>query len=490
MTSMRFSSLSLTLQTSLLISLLLLGEITFVALLSWQLYEADKEITREAHLKEVLRNSQKLVFLLSDYEHSLEDWANTQDASLEQLSNSYEEKITNTSSWLSKNTSDLNLKDHIHKMTVLQGKMFRIVHKAKERLKKIDNKTQMMAFVGAVFKHVLRQREEWESCSINLLNDAESLLKTYPEIESNRRGQLEKLCWIGIACNIILVLALSVYFVRAIISRLLIMADNTRRLTAKLPMNPIVKGSDEIAKLDLAMHEMSNAIDEAQRERQAFLAMVSHELRTPLNSIRGTIEILSMGVAGPITESSSAILDKSDREIDHLISKINDLLDLEKMEAGKLSLQCSNVYLDFCVSKSIEQVKELAKSNSVLIVQNETNTELFVDADRITQIIRILLCNAIQHSPTGAEIKIQFSETDSDITIEVVDSGSGVPDSLRNQLFDRFRKLAGTDESIAKGMGLPIAKKIAEAHQGVIGFKDNITGGSTFYFTLPKRVHT
>ncbi len=486
----KFSSLSLTAQSMSLIALLVLGEVFFVALLSWQLLLAEQEISRESHLKDVLRNSQKLVFLLSDYEQSVENWAKSQDPEIEAQSNDYELAIKKTSTWLTNNTKDLNLKNHIEKMKVLQGKVFRIVHKSKERLRKIESKTQAMAFVGAVFNHVLKLRRDWEFCSVNLLNDAESLLKTYPEIEANRRKHLETICWVGVSCNIILVLVLSAYFIRTILSRLITMTDNTRRLTAKQPMNPVVAGSDEIAKLDLAMHEMADAIEVAQKERQAFLAMVSHELRTPLNSIRGTIEILTMGIAGPINERSNETLLKSDKTLEELLSVINDLLDLEKMEAGKLNLDRKTSYLEFCISKAAATLKELAEAKDLRIVENETNAELSIDADRITQLIRILVCNAIQHSKAGSEVQIEAIENDTEVTVRVIDSGPGVPEEMRKQLFERFRKMPGSDETIAKGMGLPIARKIAEAHEGKIGFIDNPEGGSTFFFTLPKHINT
>lgn len=481
------TKLDLAKQSLLLVGILLAGEILFILTLSWQLNLAKQEISKEAHLKELLKQSQKLVYLLNDYEQSLELWAANRDPDLEERSFKCQKEMKQVMQWLLANSAGHKaLAADLQNLSDLQGKMFKLIEKAKKRFLTLKEPAQNMAFASLVFQRIQKLRADWEHCSVNLLHNEASLLNTFPEIESRRRRQLELLTWTGVAANILVVLFLALCFLKAIASRISILLANTRAIANKAELNQLVYGADEIARLDKVMHDMASALESAQQERQAFLAMVSHELRTPLTSIKMAVELMQIGAAGKIKPEAQECLAESDKIISKLISLITDLLDLEKMEAGKLVLDKKSTYLEFAISKAAEHCQPIFEERGLSLEVPETNLEVLMEPDRIAQVIRIFLLNAAQNSEHGKRVRIELEDLESEILLSVKDWGCGVPDYMRGQMFERFRRCENTSDGIASGMGLPIARRIIESHGGEIGFSDNPEGGAVFFFKLPR----
>lgn len=262
--------------------------------------------------------------------------------------------------------------------------------------------------------------------------------------------------------------------------------------------------SKEENSLFCVAHDISER-KEIDRLKRDFVAMVSHDLRTPLTSVQGFLELLSVDAYGNLSESGKQSLRLTESSVARLIDLVNDLLDLEKMESGMLTLHVETCNIENIFSRSIEAVKTVAEQKDITI---ETfihgAPSVRVDFDRVVQVVVNLLGNSIKFSPEGSRILLssrqlehgsdgKISEAGS-IEIDVRDFGRGVPPDMLQSIFDRFKQVARSDQKIegGSGFGLAICKAIVERHGGSIGvesFSPNSgvseSRGSRFWFRLP-----
>ena len=236
-----------------------------------------------------------------------------------------------------------------------------------------------------------------------------------------------------------------------------------------------------------------NTVDEMKRLDQAkseFLSIASHELRTPMTSIKGSLSLLATGVMGKIDPAPGRLLAIAEIETDRLIRLINDILDLAKIEAGKLPLACTWYTWDDLVRKSAEGLTGLAHNAGVKIdVAMMPNLEVFMDRDRVQQVLTNLVSNAIKFTPRNTAVQISTNRgKNGDLIVMVSDQGPGISKQDRELIFEKFRQGTTEKNPLVKGtgLGLAIAKALVEEHGGIIGVKSEIGRGSTFWFTLPK----
>lgn len=236
-----------------------------------------------------------------------------------------------------------------------------------------------------------------------------------------------------------------------------------------------------------------NTMDELKQLDQAkseFLNIASHELRTPLTSIKGSLSLLDSGVMGHVDPNCMRLIKIAEVETDRLIRLINDLLDLAKIEAGKLPLVCSWLAWDEIVAKTTEGMVGLAHGAGVQIKFEPTaGLEFFMDRDRIQQVLTNLISNAIKFSPEGSTIQISIGRTKhSEMVINVRDQGPGIAPADMEMIFQKFRQGSSPQNPLVKGtgLGLAIAKALISEHGGDIGVESELGKGSVFWFTLPK----
>lgn len=234
------------------------------------------------------------------------------------------------------------------------------------------------------------------------------------------------------------------------------------------------------------MDELKN-LDQAKSE---FLNIASHELRTPLTSIKGSLSLLGSGHMGEIDPSSLKLIKIAEVETDRLIRLINDLLDLAKIEAGKLPLVCAWMPWDEIAAKTTEGLMGLAHRASVNIkVEPAPGLEVFMDRDRIQQVLTNLISNAIKFSPEGGWIMVSVGRNQQGaLLVNVQDQGPGIAPEDMALIFQKFRQGSSPDNPLVKGtgLGLAIAKALVAEHGGDIGVESVVGQGSTFWFTLPK----
>lgn len=307
------------------------------------------------------------------------------------------------------------------------------------------------------------------------------------EKESQSRRHIINLLWIGVAVNILLAGFLVAYFNRSTLQRLSTLMDNARRLPKKEALNEPVGGSDEIAELDDVFHETAQTLQQVDKLKQEFVAMVSHDLRTPLTSLLATLTMLSKGAYGELNELGKVRLQGSEASIKHLIKLINELLDLEKLDSGKLDLQLDETAIEVVIERAVQSVRSFAETQGVKLETANSDAVIQADADRLVQVLTNLLSNAIKFSARNSEVKITVLESNDWVEVRVSDQGRGIPESHLESVFDRFQQVAQDDSKVkgGSGLGLAIAKAIIEQHGGQIGVDSKEGSGSTFWFRLP-----
>ena len=246
--------------------------------------------------------------------------------------------------------------------------------------------------------------------------------------------------------------------------------------------------------LAVANHDLELAnkkLKELDQLKSDFISIVSHELRTPLTSIKAFTELIFMKPR-MTNEKRGRFLTIINDETDRLARLINDILDLTKIEAGKLSWHITRVSLPEVITTSVTNMRSLADNKSLAIRQNVPDSLpwLYGDRDRLLQVITNILSNAIKFTPDGGKISIEASSQEDprrQIIVHIVDTGVGIPHKHLDSIFEKFRRAgdALTNTFEGTGLGLAITKQIVEYHGGRIWAESALGSGTTFSFTLP-----
>lgn len=244
--------------------------------------------------------------------------------------------------------------------------------------------------------------------------------------------------------------------------------------------------------LELKIRERTEALEQADRLRSQFLSHVSHELRTPLTSIKGFVQNLLDGLTGPLNEKQQRYLFRMLDNSDRLIRMIEDLLDLTRIEAGRLEVHPVDVDLESCLTDAIEQLRPLAsaKRQRLGLSAGDTRIEVWADRDRLIQVAVNLLQNAVKYTPEGGEITVAIESSSARfVRILVRDTGPGIPAEDLDKIFDPFFRVQQGQRSGPKGLGLglSIVKTLVELLGGSVLAKNGSAGGAEVSFTLPLR---
>ncbi|GHH01478.1 ATP-binding protein [Comamonas sp. JC664] len=225
-----------------------------------------------------------------------------------------------------------------------------------------------------------------------------------------------------------------------------------------------------------------------ERMKNEFISTVSHELRTPLTSIRGSLGLLEGGIMGDLPPQALDMVRIARTNTERLIRLINDILDLEKMEAGKLELKVATQECSELVEATFAGVRGMADSAGVSLHAEVTDSpQVKGDRDRLIQVLTNLVSNAVKFSPQGASVTVRVElEAGSQVRFSVVDQGPGISAEQRARLFGRFQQLDSSDTRSkgGTGLGLAISQAIVEQHGSRIGVESEEGRGSTFTFTL------
>jgi len=244
-----------------------------------------------------------------------------------------------------------------------------------------------------------------------------------------------------------------------------------------------------------AMHDISSlvfakeAAEQAEKLKSQFLSTVSHELRTPLSVISGALSLISLET-DRLSEETESVLELAMRNSKRLTLLINDLLDIEKLAFNNLSLKFDNYSLKYLILRAITENQGYAQQHGALIeFDSNLSEDIYIEVDelRFMQVMTNLLSNAAKFSPNEGVIKVSASISRDKVIVQVIDSGSGIPEAFKSKIFEPFAQAESSDSRSkgGTGLGLAITKNIIKQMGGDIGFESELNKGTRFWFTIP-----
>jgi signal transduction histidine kinase len=258
-----------------------------------------------------------------------------------------------------------------------------------------------------------------------------------------------------------------------------------------------VENRDELGALGANVNRMNDELrrlytelETVSQHKSDFLANMSHELRTPLNAIIGFSQVLRDEMFGSVNAKQAEYLDDIVSSGNHLLSLINDVLDLSKVEAGQVELEVHPFSLREALERGVVMVRERATEEGVRVAFAADPEVDMVDGDerRIKQVIFNLLSNAVKFTPAGGEVDVSATRVNGEVRVSVADTGPGVAPEDRDRIFEEFQQSeTGVGQREGTGLGLALSKRFVELHGGRIWLESELGRGSTFSFALPAR---
>jgi signal transduction histidine kinase len=234
-------------------------------------------------------------------------------------------------------------------------------------------------------------------------------------------------------------------------------------------------------------------IERANRLKSDFVASISHELRTPLHTIIGFAELMAEELEGPLNEKQKRFIDYIHKDGLHLLELINDVLDLSRIEAGRLDLRLETFDLMTAIDEALATIRPQAIAKSIQMGASvPPSVSVHADRLRFKQILYNLLSNAVKFTPEGGTIHVDATTVGNFLEVSVSDTGIGIPTEEQTSIFDQFHQVGSTTRGVREGtgLGLAITKQLVEAHGGRIWVESEPGRGSRFSFTMPLGVKT
>jgi NtrC-family two-component system sensor histidine kinase KinB len=249
---------------------------------------------------------------------------------------------------------------------------------------------------------------------------------------------------------------------------------------------PLYGEAGEIAGVTLVFEDVTRLL-RIDQLKSDMVATVAHEFRTPLTSLRMAIHLLAEGVVGPLTEKQADLLFAAREDAERLLGIVDELLDLSRIQAGRLELNRRSLPLESLVGSTVDAHRAQAAERKVQIevaIPPDAG-ELSVDGDRLILVFDNLLANALRFSPEGGRVAVRVLPRAGAVRFEVSDAGPGVAPEIRDAVFQKFFRAPGAPPGGA-GLGLFIAREIVAAHGGAIGVESEPGRGATFWFEIPR----
>lgn len=265
-------------------------------------------------------------------------------------------------------------------------------------------------------------------------------------------------------------------------------ADGTE-IDTSVALSPIVDTEGEVVGASIIARDITES-KKLERLKSEFVSTVSHELRTPLTSIRGALGLIFGKYSSELSAKTLNLLEVANRNSERLSLLVNDILDLEKIDSGSVDFQFCDMDVERFIQRAIEENQGFADQHQVYLHFDSIGSGLQIrgDENRLMQVMANLLSNGIKFSPPGEKLIIKLEEFDHHIRIGVIDTGPGIPEEFRSQIFQRFAQADSSDarKKGGTGLGLSISKAIIERHYGSLEYDSEVGRGSEFSVKLPK----
>ncbi|MEO8111459.1 MAG: PAS domain S-box protein [Ginsengibacter sp.] len=273
-------------------------------------------------------------------------------------------------------------------------------------------------------------------------------------------------------------------------------AKNGRQINISLTVSPVKNSNGEIIGASKVARDISERA-EIERQRQLytkrlqelnnykddFMAMASHELKTPLTIVKSNLQILEHLLA---TDSNVKFIQLNLKQVDKLTDLVNNLLDISKIQIGKLEINKTVFDLDILMKEIIDNIHQALEGRRIYYKKRDDKLMVFADSSRIEQVIINVLTNAIKYSPGGPDVIVDAFDDDGKIIVSIKDGGIGIPQEDLQNIFTRFYRVRGMASTFSgSGIGLYISSEIVKQHGGEMWVESTIGKGSVFYFTIP-----
>ncbi len=459
-------------------------ELIFVTSLALQLHQAEQETARQFRSKTIIAEVDSLQNIFLEQVAIATLYATTKNKSLGdqliQKATESQQRFTRLRQECQGRTDQLALLDKVEQIYQREQSL------ATDLRRSVESNTRELAFIRAT---------DLTQEGGNLAKEMNQALEKFVAFEragqagqsqsvANSKLLVKAILALGILLNILLALALAVFFNKVTARRLDVLMDNTKRMTQQKDLNPLLEGTDELAHLDQVFHEMADGLAQVEKLKKEFVAMISHDLRAPLSALQMYLSLLVEGTYGKMNEVGERRGQSALKSVAQLVKLINDLLDMEKLEAGRMEMTFKQTELFSVVEYSVESVRNLAEGPGIKVEFENVDFKVTADGDRLAQVLINLLSNAIKFSPPGGTVSVTAKKGPEGIIVSVRDQGQGIPPQYRQTIFERFKQVPGQKKG-GTGLGLPICKSIIEQHGGTIGVDSEEGKGTTFWFKLP-----
>lgn len=339
-----------------------------------------------------------------------------------------------------------------------------------------------------IVKELANKLGEVEKAGIDLVNLEKDIEMQGALAQVNSRQALIDWMVAGLTSDTLLAALIAFLFYRQILVKLNMLSANTERLSRNEALLPLSESEDELGHLDRVFHNMASSLAEAAEYRKQMITLVGNDLRAPLTAIAdGLSRLAASSEKEPLSPRAQEQIAIARRGTQRLVDLVNDLLDIEKMEGGKLTVEPSITDSIMLCQRAIEAVKAFAQEHMIDVSLSGQSYELNVDADKVVQVLVNLLSNAVKFSPDGSQVKVHIHLRGESIEFRVSDEGPGIAPEYQQSIFNKFQPVPGSSSTKLKGtgLGLAISKAIIEGHNGEIGLESEVGHGSTFWFRLP-----
>ena len=292
------------------------------------------------------------------------------------------------------------------------------------------------------------------------------------------------------AITIFLAIAISLFITRGFTKPLTLLMNKTREISrGGLNSDLDISSPPEISELAGSFNAMVRQLKAVDKMKSDFFSVMSHELRTPLTSIKEGISLLQDGMNGAFTQRQKKLLSILTVETHRLIGYVNSLLDLSKMEAGMMTFHFEEGSLSHLIEKALTEIVPLVESKRIRLEAKMTGRLPItrMDGERILQVLRNLIGNAVKFTPEGGQVIVSARPTDRGQEVSVADTGPGIAKENMATIFEKFHQASASNSNRLKGtgLGLAIVKHIITAHEGKVWAESEPGKGSTFIFVLP-----
>ena len=328
--------------------------------------------------------------------------------------------------------------------------------------------------------------EDLKTLESTTLKDIYTRMNTLSDAGSSSR-KLTIIMWI---IALILVLITSVFTTRSITKPLTALMEKTKEISKGIFKGDLkIASPPEMAEVTSAFNVMCEKLSKVDKMKSDFFSTMSHELRTPLASIKEGIGLLQEGVGGTISDKQKRLLSILTEETNRLIGLVNALLDVAKMEAGMMTYNFDQECLMPLIQKAIQEITPLteAKKIKVWLEINEELPYVKIDKERILQVLRNLIANAVKFTPERGQIIVSSYHENRGILVSIKDTGPGIPHENLHAIFEKFHQppVKSSEWMKGTGLGLAIVKNVVVAHGGEVWAESELGQGSTFFVLLP-----